>query len=190
MHTLARTTFLALAAISTFAWAGKTVEVTTSLNDSFRIAETEQWNVKVERELMLRQADVRIDDKSGYPFGLMLYFKADTPDLAQFDTPEKMQRSVRESSEKYLPNIVEKTITVRAMPQASTYGFYTVLTDAEVAAKARPAVREFKFLTRGMLRLSKDSALGFSLMTNDIDSADYRKLFDYVGSFVKAGSRR
>ncbi len=166
------------------------MEVTTSLNDSFRIAETEQWNVKVERELMLRQADVRIDDKSGYPFGLMLYFKADTPDQAQFDTPEKMKRSVQEGSEKYLPHIVEKSTAVRAMPQAATYGFYTVLTDAEVAAKARPAAREFKFLTRGMLRLSKDTALGFSLMTNDIDSADYRKLFDYVGSFVKPARKR
>jgi hypothetical protein len=175
--------------VSTLAWAGKSVEVMTSLEDSFRISETEQWNVKVERELALRHADVRIDDKKGYPFSLMLYFKADTPDIAQFDTPEKMKRSVLESSEKYLSSIVEKSITMRPMPVASTFGFYTILTDAEVANKAKPAAREFKFLTRGMVRVSKNTALGFSLMTNDVDSADYRRLFDYVGSFVKPGRR-
>lgn len=189
MHRVLRSTLLALAVASTFAWAGKTVEVMTSLNDSFRIAETAQWNVKVERELAMRYADVRIDDKQGYPFSLMLYFKADTRDIAQFNTPEKMKQSVQESSEKYLSGIVEKSITLRTMPVASTFGFYTVLTDAEVAAKARPRPREFKYLTRGMLRISKDSVLGFSLMTSDIDSAEYRKLFDYVGSFAKPGSK-
>lgn len=170
-------------------WAGKTIEVMTSMNDVFRVTETDQWNVKLERELQLRFADVRVDDKQGYPFSLMLYFKADTPDLAQFDTPEKMECSVRSSSEKYLPGIVEKTITIQKVPVFSSYGFFTVLTDADVAKKAKPGPREFKYLTRGMVRLSKNSALGFSLMSNDIDSADYRKLLDYVYSFVKPGAK-
>jgi hypothetical protein len=184
-----RLSILIFAFLASAAWAGKTIEVTTDLEDVFRISETEQWNVKLERELKLRFADVRIDDKQGYPFSLMLYFKADTPDLAQFDTPQKMERAVRASSEKYLPGIVEKTITIQKIPVLSTYGFYTVLTDADVARKGNPGPREFKFLTRGMIRLSKNSALGFSLMSNDLDSASYRKLIDYVYSFAKPGAR-
>ena len=171
------------------AWAGKPIEVMTSLDDVFLLQETDQWNVKVERGIQLYATDVRVDDKRGYPFSLMLYFKADTPDIAQFDTPAKMEWNVRSSSEKYLPNIVESSITLQKVPLASTYGYYTVLTDAEVAKKAQHGPREFKFLTRGMVRLSKRSALGFSLMTHDIDSADYRKLMDYVYSFVKPGAK-
>lgn len=189
MRPVFRLVILLVACLSSAAWAGKTIEVMTDLDDVFRISETDQWNVKLERELKLRFADVRVDDKQGYPFSVMLYFKADTPDLAQFDTPQKMERSVRASSEKYLPGIVEKTITIQKVPVAATYGFYTVLTDADVAKKANPGPREFKYLTRGMVRLSKNSALGFSIMSNDVDSADYRRLLDYVYSFVKPGAK-
>jgi len=180
---------LILMLYSSALWGGQAIKVMTSLDDVFHLQETDQWNVKVERELQLRFTDVRVDDKLGYPFSLMLYFKADTPDLAQFDTPAKMERAVRTSSEKYLPGIIEKTITLQRTPLSSTYGFYTVLTDAEVAKKAKPDVREFKYLTRGMIRLSKDSALGFSLMSNDVDSAEYRRLLEYVYSFVKPGAK-
>ena len=180
---------LLVAVFSSAAWAGKTIEVMTGMDDVFLISETDQWNVRLERELKLRFADVRIAEKHGYPFSVMLYFKADTPDLAQFDTPQKMERSVRLSSEKYLPGIVEKAIMIQKVPVLGTYGFYTVLTDADVARNPNPGPREFKYLTRGMVRLSKNSALGFSIMSNDVDSADYRKLLDYVFSFVKAGAK-
>lgn len=173
---------------SSVSWAGKTVEVMTSVDDVFRVSETEQWNVKLEREVRLRFADVRVDEKRGYPFSVMLYFKADTPDLGQFDTPEKMERAVRLSSEKYLPGVVEKSLVIRKVPAIPRYGFYTVLTDAEVAKKTNPGLREFKYLTRGMVRLSKNSALGFSIMTNDVDSADYRRLLDYIYGFIKPGA--
>jgi hypothetical protein len=189
MRTLHRLLFLAVLVVPSLAWAEKPIEVMTSLDDIFRIAENDQWNVKVERELQLRFADVHINQKQGYPFSLMLYFKADTPDLAQFNSPEKMERSVRISSAKYLPEIVEKQITLRKVPVVSTYGFVTVLTDAKVAQKSSTGPGEFKYLTRGMVRLSKDSALGFSLMTNDTTSNNYQKLLEYVYSFVKSSSK-
>jgi hypothetical protein len=189
MRTFFRLVIVALTVASSSAWAGETIKVMTSLDDVFLLSETDQWSIKREREVQLRFSDVRIDDKQGYPFSLLLYFKADTPDLAQFNTPEKMEQAVRISSEKYLPAIVEKSITLQKVPISSTYGFYTVLTDAKVAEKPTTTARDFKHITRGMVRLSKDSALGFSLMTNDVDSSDYRKLLDYVYSFVKPGSK-
>src|SRR5580704_13057327 len=159
MRALRQLVLLAIFVVPCLALAGKPIEVMTSLNDVFRIADNDQWNIKVERELQLRFTDVSINQKRGYPFSLILYFKADTPDLAQFDTPEKIERSVRLSSEKYLPEIVEKQITLRKVPNISTYGYFTVLTDAKVVQKSTTAAGEFKYLTRGMIRLSKDSAL-------------------------------
>ena len=172
---------------SAVAYAADTPDLRMSMNDVFRVVETPQWSVKVEKLLTLRSADVSITSKSGYAFGMMLYFKCDTPDLAQFDTPDKISRSVRTSSEKYLPGIVEKKIELRPVPVS--YGSYTVLTDADIAKKSAIPPGEYKYLTRGMVRLSKDSVLGFSLMTNDVTSPDYEKLMDYIYSFVKGSAK-
>jgi hypothetical protein len=69
------------------------------------------------------------------------------------------------------------------------YGWYAVLTDAKLANKAKIPDGEFKYMTRGMVRLSPDSALGFSLMTNELDTPEYKKLFDYICSFIKEKKR-
>lgn len=169
--------------------AGSAKELRMGMTDDdvFYVAETPQWSVEVEKLLMLRFADVKVKSKNGYPFNMMLYFKCDSPDLAQFDTPEKIAKSVRASSEKYLPGIIEKKIELKSVPVS--YGSFTVLTDADVAKKSTIPDGEYKYLTRGMVRLSKDSALGFSLMTNDVTSPDYKRLMEYVYSFVKSSSK-
>jgi len=172
---------------SAVAYAGDTPELRMSMDDVFRVTETPQWSVKVERLLTLRHADVSIRSTSGYPFSMMLYFKCDTPDIAQFDTPEKISKSVKSSSEKYLPGTVEKKIKLQPVPVS--YGSYTVLTDADVVKKSTIPPGEYKYLTRGMVRLSKDSALGFSLMTNDVTSPDYKKMMDYIFGFVKGSAK-
>jgi hypothetical protein len=161
-------------------------ELLMSLDDRFVVKDSEQWNVSVEKLLPLRFANVRISPNEGRSFSLMLYFKCDTPDLAQFDSPEKMERNVRSSSEDYLPYCVEKKIEIKRLNVKGWYGFSTVLTDKELAAQKEIAAGKFKYLTRGMVRLSPKSALGFSLMTNELDSVQYKDLIEYVFSFVKA----
>lgn len=184
MQALYRLIFALLMLVSSaVVCAEGTKELQMSMEDFFQVAETPQWSVEVEKLLPLRFADVKVKSKSGYPFNMMLYFKCDTPDLAQFDTPEKIAKSVRVSSEKYLPAIVEKKIELQSVPVS--YGSFTVLTDADVVKKSTIPPGEYKYLTRGMVRLSKDSALGFSLMTNDVTSPDYKNLLKYVYGFVK-----
>lgn len=172
------------------AWAETTYELRISLDDTFLVRETRHWSVNVEKQLALRFADVRITPKHGYDFSMMLYFKCDTPDLAQFDTPEKTAETVRRSSQKYLPHTVEKSIELHPAGGTSTYGYLTVLTDRQLADKKAPIQGEYKYMTRGMIRLSKDSALGFSIMTNDVTSGEYKALLDYVYSFVKKNPQR
>jgi hypothetical protein len=165
--------------------AGDAHKIQMSLDDTFVIAGPSTWNFEVERELTLRFADIKVTPKEGEDFSMLLYFKCDTSDLSQFDTPEKIKRSVEKSSEQYLPGILEKKIILQKVPQRLTYGFYTVLTDADVANKSEAAPGEFKYMTRGMVRLSKDSVLGFSIMSNSTSSKTYQALLDYVYSFVK-----
>jgi hypothetical protein len=83
-----------------------------SLDDEFIVQDTEKWATSVQRYMTLRLADVKVLPKKKDSFSLMLYFKCDTKDLAQFDTPEKMKKSVFESSQKYLGGIAEKEIQV------------------------------------------------------------------------------
>lgn len=158
-----------------------------SLRDQFLVAPKNSWKVEEEERgyMPLRFANVKITPRQGHDFSLMLYFKCDTPDLADFDSVEKMERSIRVSSKPYLRHSVEKKIDIKKMKIAGTYGCYVVLTDAETAKKKKPEPGEFKYLTRGLVRLSSDSALGFSLMTNSIDSPEYRELVNYVRSFIK-----
>jgi hypothetical protein len=165
--------------------AGGQHELQMSLNDSFSVSENEKWNVTVERSLALRFADVLIEPKEGDAFSLKLFFKCDTPDLAFFDTPERMKEVVITSSEEYLPYSVEESVAVKELSAKGWYGFYAVLTDKELVNKKDIPPAEFKYLTRGMIRLSEDSALGFSLMTNELDTPEYMEMMDYILKFAK-----
>ncbi|MFH1022858.1 MAG: hypothetical protein V1809_05675 [Planctomycetota bacterium] len=163
----------------------KKYEFLMSLSDSFTVFETVDWQVKVGRELSLRFADVEIYPKKGHDFSMMLYFKCDTPDIAQFDTIEKIEKSVRASSEKYLPDMVEKSIELKNLDVNGWFGRYVVLTDKKYGETDKIPEEEFKYITRGMIRLSPDSALGFSIMTKTMGAKEYASLMEYVCHFVK-----
>ena len=160
-------------------------KIMLTMSDTFIVSDTEEWDVKIEKELMLRMAEVKVLPKKGHDFNLKLYFKSDTPDLAHYNSSAKMKRAVAESSQKYLPYIVENKIELKEMGVADTYGWITKFTDAKLVNKKQIPKGEFKYMTRGMLRLSKDSALGFSIMTNEIDTPKYQELIDYIVSFAK-----
>jgi len=177
-------TSLVLILITSIAHA-QTHELRMSIDDTFIVSDDVSKNVHIEKLLTLRFADVLVTPKEGQDFSLMLYFKADTPDLAQFDTAHKMQRAIQDSTRQYLPYIIEKEILLKKMPTNKWYGFYTIMTDVTLANTPNPPDGEFKYMVRGMLRVSRDSALGFSLMINEINTTQYTELFKYILSFQK-----
>jgi hypothetical protein len=156
-----------------------------ALDDEYTVQDTEKWTVTVKRYLSLRLADVEVLPKQKKTFSLMLYFKCDTKDLAQFDTPEKMKKAVIASSKKYLGGTVEKEIRVEEIKNKGWYGFKTKLTDASLVGKKTIPEGEFLYMVRGMIRLSEDAALGFSLMTNDPNSKETREIEKYTYGFAK-----
>lgn len=183
-----RSVFLAFcwAAAAAAAPLDRPREIRMSLDDRFRLAPSDRWDVSVERELSLRFADVHVVPKTGRTFDLMLYFKCDTPDLARYDTPEKMERSLLESSEFYRPHVLETVFEPKRLDVGGRYGFLLVLTDAQLADLDVVPEGQFKYLLRGMVRLSDDSALGFSLMANERDTPLVDELLGYAFGFVKA----
>ena len=160
------------------------IKITMSLNETFTIKDNPNWIIKNERYIPLRLADISIFSKKGYAFDLKLYFKCDTKDLSNFDTAEKIKESILASSKKYLLYCVENKIILKKL-KVKRFGFYTQLTDKELIKKKEIPEGEYKYMTRGFYRVGNDSALGFSLMTNDIDSKDYRQIIDYILSFEK-----
>jgi len=163
----------------------KPTELVMSLDDTFAVQDTADWKISVDKLLPLRFADVYVVPKGPKSFSLMLYFKCDMPDLANYDTPEKMKRALVDSSRKYLGGIVEKELVIEEIKYQGWFGFKTKFTDASLVGKKALAEDEFLYMVRGMIRLSKDSALGFSLMTNNLESEETKRVMNYVFSFVK-----
>lgn len=161
--------------------AAATHEISLSAGEVFQISETEQWNFELQKEVIGRFADVKISPKRGEAFSLTLYFIADTPDLARLDSAEKIDRSVIEGSERYLATSVEKEIKLQTISARGSYGSLTVLSEAGPGT----APGGFKYLTRGMIRVSPDAALGFSLLSKELNTAAYHKLLNYVYSFIR-----
>ena len=163
----------------------KEYKLIMSLGDEYIVEETKDLKIEVQRQLTLRFADVKVTPKNDNSFNLMLYFKCDTEDLSEFDSPIKIQNSVIRSSREYLPYVIEEDVELINVNWKGQYGTYCILTDATLASAQKIPPNQFKYLTRGMVRLSKDSVLGFSLMTNEINSDKYNALLGYIQRFIK-----
>jgi hypothetical protein len=164
---------------------GQSRELRMSLNDTFVITGREGWKIDVNRVLPLRLAEVYLLPKQGTDLSVALRFLCDTPDLAKFDTPEKMLSAVEADAQRKIPRSVEKTLEITRLDSAGRYGFYTTLTDAALADSPSIDPGHFRYLTQGMLRLSDDSALSFIIYTNDLNAKAYADSLDYIQSFAK-----
>jgi hypothetical protein len=154
------------------------------LSHEFIVKETENYSIELIKELPLRFSNILVKPKKTYKFSMMLYFICDTPDLSEFDTPEKMETKFRKSSRKYLPYSKENEMNITPLNWNGRYGFKTVFTDKNYDELSKVPDGEFRYITRGMVRISNNTALGFSIMSNDLNSTNYEDLLKYVKGFV------
>ena len=161
--------------------ASESHEIVLGPNDRYEVRETAQWRFEVLKESAGRFTDVQFKPKHGDAFNLTLYFLADTPDHVSLDTPEKIAAAVQDGAEQFLPLTVEKKITLQAIAPRGSFGSLTVMT----AAAPKGAPGEFKYQTRGLVRLSSQASLGFSLLSNEINTAGYRQWLNHTYSFIK-----
>ena len=158
-----------------------------SLDDTFEITPHPGWTLDRGYYLTLRFGQVKIRDADG-TFHLKLTFLCDTPDLAKFDSPDKMRRwlvdNYADAYEESLEKQTHVPLRVESFAPGGRYGFLIRLTDKHFA-DTPPPPGEWKMATFGIVRLSADSALAFELLTNSVDDSAYKSLLDYIGSFVK-----
>ncbi|HSD39686.1 MAG TPA: hypothetical protein VLC92_19430 [Rhodocyclaceae bacterium] len=180
-----RTTFqflaLLIALLASSVRAADAHEIVLGPQDKYEVAETSQWSVEVVREVGGHFADVKIKPRRGTAFVLTLYFLSDPKDIARHDSREKIATSVKENAERFLGMTVEKSVTLQTVAPRGSYGSLVVLT----AANLKGDPEEFKYQTRGMVRLSPDAALGFGLLSKEINTAAYRQWLAYIYSFIK-----
>lgn len=169
----------------------KKEELQMSMADKFEVGDTKDWKVKFGPYLPLRFANVMVRPKKDTSFMARLNFLCDTPDLAKVDTPKKMEGFVRMLGKRALSQSAEKKLTLKKISEKGQYGFYTMLTDAKFV-DTKPSEMpegEHKYVVFGMVRLSKDSALMFTITTNDMDSKESKALMKYILGFVKKGAK-
>ena len=159
-----------------------------SLEDTFEITPRPGWTLEPWSYLPLRFGAVVIRD-ADETFSLKLTFLCDTPDLAKFDSPEKMRRWLLDNyANVYYEDSLEKQthvpLRVQSFAPGGRYGSLVRLTDKHFA-DTPPPPGEWKVATFGIVRLSADSAMTFELLTNSVDDSAYESLLDYIGSFVK-----
>jgi len=157
-----------------------------SFDDTFVVEETEEWHVDVQESPELPFVTVFIRPKKDKSFSMELCFRRDTPNLAKLNSGDKIKNFVMAySSSQYVPQSSVKRIELKPLNIKGWYGWYTVLTDSESKNKDETSEGEFKYVTTGTVRLSSDSVLIFTIMTNELDTPKYKKLFDFTCSFIK-----
>jgi hypothetical protein len=176
-----------LIALSFVSVRAATYQLKISPEDVFTVSDNNDWSVSVTRLQVLKLAEVTVTPKDKKSFLLMLYFMRDTEERGQFDTPEKMKMAVMESSQKYVLDSVEKKVNLEKIDIKGSYGFKACFTDSDLAKQKDVPVPDgqFMYLVRGMIRLSGDTALGFRLCTNDLNSAETKAIEKYILSFIK-----
>lgn len=156
-----------------------------SINDSFVVENSEEWEVYVQRKRNLHFADVVVKPKKGKIFSMHLHFRRDTPDMARLNSADKIKKFVMSYSEQYMQQGVKKKIEFKELKIKGWYGWYLVLPDSKLDSNVNTPEGEYKYMTIGMVRLSSDSVLMFVIMTNELDTPEYKKLLDFTASFIK-----
>lgn len=170
--------------VKTVVYPGK-ISYRISMDDTFEVIPKPGWTMYPLKELSLRLGIVRIHGKND-EFSLQLNFVCDTPDLSRLNTPDKMKYSLNRRTQQFFMESLERVrkehIMVRSFAPFGRFGFAVRFTDRKYADE-KPTAGEWKYLTCGLFRLSEDSVLLFTLMTNTIDDASYVSLLDYIAAF-------
>lgn len=171
---------------------GKNVETSQTISfkisaNTFTIVPKAGWKLQ-EQQSIPEQFEVVLIHGPKDVFSLQLNFICDTSDPAKLDTPEKMKEFLKESTVKFYMDSLEKEkkegIYCRDFTAAGRFGYVTRFTDKKYQGDTPVPPEEWRYLTVGAFRLSNNSMMVFTLLTNTIDDKDYVELLEYIGSFT------
>lgn len=154
--------------------------VQLSEDDIFRVAAPARWNM---RQLKYEKNKTAVFDyvPEDNSFVLKIFFQRDRIDE---HSVEKLLLRLDKDISRYAGD-EEITLEPFDFGEGKGYGFYGVLTDEKTASKENPKPNEFVYMTRGRLRLSKDTVLSFFMLTHEKESELNNKLRQYLCDFSK-----
>lgn len=157
-----------------------------SPEDTFTVIPKPGWRMYPGPYLPLRFGKVIVFGQSDV-FYLALNFACDSPDLANFNSPEKMKCFLNKTWSSVFTGSEEKRqglpMRIRPFAPVGRYGFALRFTDWRYV-NITPPIGQWRYLTAGILRLSDDSVLMFDLLTDSVDDAAYHKLLNYITAFA------
>lgn len=161
---------------------GKELRLGTAKQEIFQVQSTAEYRVNVERYLVLRFAQLKIAPRTSDDFDLMLRFVGDPPDMARFDTPEKMRRAVSYAARDLVALSQEKKTQLQEMKISGRFVCYATFTDAGLSSSPE-ADGQFRHITVGVLRLSDDTAMQFKLRSKERSQWDVA--LEYMRQFIR-----
>lgn len=157
----------------------KSYTIRLSPEDKFTVKVPDEWNLK-KKEYVKNKSAILFADAKDSSFSLTMYFdRAGT----MLNSEEKLKKAIIIMAEDVLPRVAEDSVTVKPMELEKSYGFYATFTDKKELDPSDPT--QFKYMTRGFIRLSDDSVLGFMMLTHKLDDDLHKELMEYLAEFIK-----
>ena len=160
---------------------GESHRVQLSDDDTFRVSALSKWNMKKLEYVENKKATFSFvpEDNS---FVLKLFFMRDQIDE---HSAARMLQRVSKDLKRFEEKAFSKNTIIEGFDDKKVYGLYGVLKDLETAKRTNPKSNDFLYMTRGRIRLSPETVLGFFMLTHEKDGAVNDRLKRYMCDFSK-----
>ncbi len=171
---------IALIAIGTQAFA-ESYRIQLSSKDRFKVAAPSKWNLEQKKQEKNKYYEFVAVPKDN-SFVLKMFFMKDNGKLS---SPEKIKARLVFGGKAMLEGSVESSVNVKEYKLKKRHGFYSQFTDKETVKRTNPEPNDFLYTTRGYIRISDDSVLGFWMLTHKTEGEVYEMLEKYLFSYIK-----
>ncbi len=156
-------------------------QIQISSKDKFKVSTPSQWTLKQIKYNKNQDAEftVRPKDKS---FVLKMFFLKVNEKL---DSKEKVKDQLVYDGKEFLSGSVQTKVEVKEMNLKKGFGFYATFTDKETIKKTNPKPTDYPQMTRGYIKLSDDTVLGFWMLTHKTDDKVFKGLAKYLTGYIK-----
>jgi hypothetical protein len=159
----------------------ETYQIQISSNDKFRVSAPSQWTLKQTKYNENQDAEfsIRPKDKS---FVLKMFFLKVNEKI---DSKGKVKDRLIYDGKEFLSGSVQSEVEVKEMNLKNGFGFYATFTDKETIKKSNPKPTDYPHMTRGYIKLSDDTVLGFFMLTHRTDDKVFKGLAKYLTGYIK-----
>ena len=159
----------------------ETYQIQISSKDKFKVSTPSQWTLKQTKYNQNQDAEftIRPQDKS---FVLKMFFLRVNEKI---DSKEKVKDQLKFDGKEFLSGSVQTKVEVKEMNLKKGFGFYATFSDKKTINNPNPKPTDYPHMTRGYIKLSDDTVLGFWMLTHKTDDKVFKGLAKYLTSYIK-----